>query len=136
MFDFFKKFLKKRKKIVGDMSPIVAGREVTSSLQGDLKRIYSALIDLRKAIDDNTRLLKKHHSLIASLIATKPSFEPSELDNKILRMLRKGRLRAVEVARKLRISRQHASERLSKLVEHGLVRRVRIGSKIYYEIAR
>ena len=68
--------------------------------------------------------------MIASLIATKLSFEPSDLDNKILRVLRKGRLRAVEVAKKLRISRQHASERVLKLVSNGLVRRVKAGSKI------
>jgi len=136
MFKLLKKLLKKDKRIVNDMSTTVVDMSFTSNLQKDLKKIYSALIDLRRAVDENTRLLKKHHNLIASMIAVKPAFEPSEMDNKIIRMLRRRRMRAVQVARKLKISRQHASERLAKLVSHGLVRRLRIGNKIYYEAAR
>lgn len=104
-----------------------------------LREDHHKILDLQLTKEDLESFKKDLENRKLTLEAVKNKIESElgmlEIDQKIIETIEEKPSRAIEIAKKLKLSRQYISERLSLLVSHKVVKQYKKGRRIYYKPA-
>ena len=131
--------LKHKKRLISGVSQLTQATHKPK--QAD---VLSILKDIKiKLLEHDNYLHNQIHDkdmrFIANVLSNQPLYKSEikdliETDKKLLKLLQNtGKLRTVDCKATLHMSRQHTSERLNFLVKQGKARKIKVGTKVYYE---
>ncbi|HIJ98667.1 TPA: winged helix-turn-helix transcriptional regulator [archaeon] len=149
---------KERKKYVSAEKiaedPVISFSKQLTNVQRDVEEIQSTLLSGFKGLRED------HHKIMGEQ-ATKSDFsefkkyleekktelekmrqevdrelEMLDIDKKIVNLVERRKMRAAEVAKELKISRQYAAMRLSELTKYNVVEQMRKGREVYYRLKK
>ncbi len=134
--------------------PVISFSKQLTNVQRDVEEIQSTLLsgfrglreDHHKIMEQQTTksdflefkkyLEEKKAQLERIREETDRELEMLDIDKKIVQLITKRKMRAAEVARELKISRQYAAMRLSELTKYNIVEQKRKGREVYYSIKK
>lgn len=149
---------KERKKYVSAEKiaedPVISFSKQLTNVQRDIEEVQSTLVSGFKGLrEDHHKIMdeqatKNDFSEFKKYLEEKKSqlermreevdreLEMLDIDKKIASLVERRKMRATEVAKELKISRQYAAMRLSELTKYNVVEQIRKGREIYYRLKK
>ena len=149
---------KERKKYVSAEKiaedPVISFSKQLTNVQRDVEEIQATLVSGFKGLREDHHKIMEEHATKADFSEFKTYLEQKksqlekmreevdrelkmlDIDKRIADLVDGRKMRAAEVAKELRISRQYAAMRLSELTKYNVVEQIRKGREVYYKLKK